>query len=396
MQIPKLPANERLRLDVLPEYNLLDTPPEADYDNITSLVASICGAPVSLITMLDKERNFFKSHHGIEFGESPRATSFCGHAILGDGPIFIIEDARLDERFQNNPHIKDANVIFYAGVPLINPEGYALGTLCVFDHKPRTLTELQKHALITLGKQVVNSLELRRQNLKLEHTKKELTLHNMQLKEFASHVSHDLKSPLANIISLTHLLKEDLIGKHSESSLEYLDYIEDSAFILKDYIDGILLHYQAGELLKAKKEDVQLSELTEDISHLLLSKKDTLCISGKDVIKNINKSALTQILINLVDNALKYNKAEQRQIRISYEKEPKYHKFSVSDNGVGIEKDKQDLIFKLFTIIPHENIKRSTGIGLNTIKNLVSKLGGEITVTSEVGVGSVFTFTIPK
>lgn len=396
MQLPKLPANERLRLDILPEYNLLDTLPEEDYDNITSLVATICDAPVSLITMLDKERNFFKSHHGIEFGESPRATSFCGHVILDDSPIFIVEDARLDERFQNNPHIKGANAIFYAGVPLINPEGYALGTLCVCDHKPRTLSELQKNALITLGKQVVNSLELRRQNLKLENTKKELTLHNIQLKKFASHVSHDLKSPLANIISLTHLLKDDLKEKPSESSSEYLDYIEDSALILKDYIDGILLHYQASELLKANKKDVQLSELTEDISHLLLSKKDTLSVSGQDIIKNINKSALTQILINLVDNALKYNVAEQRQIKITYNEEPKHHKFSVSDNGIGIEKDKQELIFKLFTTIPHENIKRSTGIGLNTIKNLVSKLGGDITVVSEVGTGSVFTFTIAK
>ncbi|MBO3097874.1 sensor histidine kinase [Gelidibacter pelagius] len=396
MKSPKLPSNELLRLDVLSEYQLLDTLPEEEYDNITSLVATICDAPVSLITMLDKDRNFFKSHHGIPFQESPRDISFCGHAILGDGPIFIIKDARLDERFTDNPLIEGANAIFYAGVPLINPEGYALGTLCIFDHKPRGLNASQQHALITLGKQVVNSLELRRQNLKLEAAKNELTLHNAQLKKFASHVSHDLKSPLANIISLTQLLKEDLLGKHSDSSSEYLDYIEDSALILKDYIDGILLHYKADELLNTKKDDIKLSVLSENISHLLLSKNDRLTYSGEDVIKNINKSALTQILINLVDNALKYNDAEKRLINISYVKEPKYHKFSVSDNGIGIEKDKQDVIFKLFTIIPHKNIKRSTGIGLSTIKNLVNKLGGEINVTSEIGVGSVFTFTIAK
>lgn len=396
MQSPKLPTNERQRLDILSEYQLLDTLPEEDYDNITSLVATICDAPVSLITMLDKERNFFKSHHGVPFRESPRDISFCGHAILGDGSIFIIQDARLDERFTDNPLIEGANAIFYAGVPLVNPEGYALGTLCVFDHKPRILTDSQKNALITLGKQVVNSLELRRQNLKLQTAKDELTLHNIQLKKFASHVSHDLKSPLANIISLTHLLKDDLEGKHSDSSLEYLNYLEDSALILKDYIDGILLHYKADELLKEEREDIQLSVISAKISHLLLSKDDTLSYSGQDAIKNINKAALTQILINLVDNALKYNVSEKRLIEIAYVDEPKCHKFSVSDNGIGIEKDKQDLIFKLFAIIPHENIKRSTGIGLSTIKNLVNKLGGDIDVTSEVGVGSVFAFTVAK
>lgn len=396
MQSPKLPTNERLRLSVLSEYQLLDTLPEEDYDNVTSLVASICDAPISLITMLDKERNFFKSHHGVPFQESPRDISFCGHAILGDGPIFIIQDARLDERFDNNPLIEGAKAIFYAGVPLVNPEGYALGTLCVFDHRPRILTDSQKHALITLGKQVVNSLELRRQNLKLQAAKNELTLHNIQLKKFASHVSHDLKSPLANIISLSQLLKADLEGKHSDSSLEYLEYIEDSALILKDYIDGILLHYKADELIKEEKEDVQLSKLSEDISQLLLSKNDSLSYTGQDVIKNINKAALTQILINLVDNALKYNNSEKRLIEIAYVEESKFHKFSVSDNGIGIEKDKQDLIFNLFAIIPHDNIKRSTGIGLSTIKNLVDKLGGVVQVASEVGIGSVFTFTIAR
>ena len=396
MQVPKLPTNESQRQDILTEYQLLDTLPEEDYNNITSLVATICDVPVALITMLDKKRNYFISHHGIPFQESPRDISFCGHAILGDGPIFIIKDARLDERFIDNPLIDGANAIFYAGVPLINPEGYALGTLCVFDHKPRALTDSQQIALITLGKQVVNSMELRRQNLKLIAAKTILTQHNTELKTFASHVSHDLKSPLANIISLSQLLKNDPDNQFSDESSEYLGYMEDSALILKDYIDGILLHYKADELLVAKKEDVQLSVIAEDLEQLLLSKTDLLSFSGQDVIKNINKSALTQILINLVDNALKYNDHEQRSVKISYLEEPNFHKFSVSDNGIGIEKSKQGLIFKLFETIPQENRKPSTGIGLSTIKNLVSKLGGEISVRSELGQGSIFTFTVAK
>lgn len=396
MQTPKLPDNELLRLNVLPEYQILDTLPEEDYDNITNLVATICNAPVSLITMLDSERNFFKSHHGIPFQESPRDISFCGHAILSKEPIFIVKDSRLDERFIDNPLVDGAKAIFYAGVPLINPEGYTLGTLCIFDHEPRVLNASQINALTTLGKQVVNSMELRRQNLKLEVAKGVLTQHNIELKKFASHVSHDLKSPLANIISLTQLLKDDLSNDISSESLEYFGHIEESAFILKDYIDGILLHYKADELLMANKENVQLSSISEDIKQLLISKTDTLSYSGENLIKNINKSALIQILINLVDNALKYNDQEKRIVKISYLEEPTMHKFSVSDNGIGIEDDKKELIFKLFATIPNVNRKHSTGIGLSTIKNLISKLGGEIIVTSDLGQGSVFTFTVAK
>ena len=396
MQTPKLPENELLRLNVLSEYQLMDTLPEEDYDNITNLVATICDAPVSLITMLHKERNFFKSHHGVPFNESPRDISFCGHAIVSDDPIFIIKDSRLDERFIDNPLVDGVKAIFYAGVPLINPEGYALGTLCIFDHEPRILNASQKNALIALGKQVVNSMELRRQNLKLESAKALLTLHNIELKKFAGHVSHDLKSPLANIISLTQFLKDDLRKNISSESLGHFDHIEESAFILKDYIDGLLLHYKADELLTANKEDVQLSVICDDIKQLLLSKNDRLLYSGVEVIKNINKPALIQIFINLVDNALKYNEQEVRHVEISYVAEPNTHKFIVSDNGIGIEESEQDFIFKLFATIPDINRKPSTGIGLSTIKNLLSKLGGEISVSSELGQGSVFTFTVAK
>ncbi len=396
METPKLPENELQRLSILSEYLLLDTLPEAEYDNITKLIATICNAPVSLITMIDKDRNFFKSHQGVPMQESPRDISFCGHAILSDDPIFIVKDARLDSRFIDNPLVDLADAIFYAGVPLINPEGLALGTLCIFDHEPRDLSELQIDALITLGKQVITSMELRRKNLKLEFTRKELFQHNLELKQFASHVSHDLKSPLANIISLTDFLKDDLIDDISVESLEQLNYISDSAIILKDYIDGILLHYKADELLLAKKEDVLLSALTENIKQLLVEKGDILVCAGEDVVHNINKSALTQILINLVDNALKFNDKKPRIITIAYFDEGNFHKFVVADNGIGIEEHNQEIIFKLFTTIFDKNTKTSTGIGLSTIKSLVNKLGGEISLASKIGEGSAFTFTIAK
>lgn len=396
MLIPKLPSNEQQRLLAVSEYNLVDTLPEEDYDNISKLVATICNVPITLITILDRNRNFFKSHHGISLQESPRDISFCAHAILSDEPIFIIEDARVDERFMQNPLVLQAGAVFYAGVTLLNPDGYSIGALCVFDHEPRVLSDSQKEALVILAKQVVNLMELRKQNIRLELAQKSLIQHNIELRNFASHVSHDLKSPLANIMSLTYFLKDDMQGKLSESSAEYLGYIEESAVILKDYIDGILKHYQADELLKDQKENVTLSELCGEIQHLLLAKGDLLECHGVDEILNINKSALTQILINLVDNALKYNDKSQRKVNIKYVDDLQNHKFLISDNGIGINEDEHENIFNLFTTISHDTIKPSTGIGLNTVKNLAAKLNGNISVTSEVGVGSVFTLTIAK
>ena len=203
---PKLPKNEKARQKAVEKYKLLDTYPEESYDNITSIIGYITEAPVSLITLLDNERNFFKSRQGVEFTESPRDISFCGHAIMAEAEITIIEDARLDERFYDNPLVTDQNAVFYAGVPLINPEGYRLGTLCIFDTKTRQLTDPQIKALKAMAKQVVILFENHFKNSQLLELQGRLERRNSDLKKFTDIVSHDIKSPLANIISLTDLL----------------------------------------------------------------------------------------------------------------------------------------------------------------------------------------------
>lgn len=396
MQHPKLPDNELQRLEVLRQYQLLDTLPENDYDDITKLISTICKVPISLITLLDSDRNFFKSHYGIPFNQSPRNISFCGHAILESDDVFMIQDSRLDERFHDNPLVKELNAIFYAGVPLINPEGFALGTICVFDHQPRVLNDSQIDALIILSKQVVNLFESRRKNFILEKAKNELEERNKELKNFAAHVSHDLKSPLANIMSLTYLLKDENQGVLSSESLEYIGYIEESTSILKDYIDGILLYYKADEFLKAKKETINFQLLFEELEQILVLKADEFKYPETKVIENINKPALTQIFINLIDNGLKYNDSNKRIITIGYDETKEFHVFSVTDNGVGIPEDKQAYIFELFKTLNTNNKKASTGIGLSTVQNIVHKLGGIISVSSQLGKGSTFTFTIKK
>ena len=334
MIFPKYPDNEKDRIAELKKYNLLDTLSENDFDNITRLVATICEVPIALITLLDTERNFFKSHFGLDFNQSPRNISFCGHAILHDEEIFIVEDARKDERFKDSPLITESKAIFYAGVPLTNSNGFKLGTLCVFDHKPRQLNEVQIISLKALAKQVVNLFELRKKNNLLVEFQKELQSRNERLVTFAHVVSHDLKSPLANITSLTRMLREENLKKLSEDSEMYLNYIEESSFTLKNYINGILKFYKSDELLEAQKQDVEIKKLFEEINEILITENIVFEFPSEGFLENVNKAALTQIFLNLIDNSLKYNLNEQRMVVVTYSEELDLHKFSIKDNGM--------------------------------------------------------------
>ncbi len=168
MKKPGVPLNEQERLSKLRSYEILDTEGEKTFDHITSLAAEMCGTSISLISLVDEKRQWFKSHHGIETKELPRDISFCGHAILG-ADIFIVNDARTDDRFSDNPLVINLpNVTFYAGVPLRTPDGVNLGTLCVIDSSPRDLTDAQKKILQSLAKHVIDLLELRNKNRELK------------------------------------------------------------------------------------------------------------------------------------------------------------------------------------------------------------------------------------
>ncbi len=157
-----LANDEAARIEALLEYKILDTRPEVAFDDITRLASYICGTPIALVSLVDTNRQWFKSKVGLDAIETPRDIAFCTHAIQ-QTDVFMIPDATLDERFVNNPLVTSSpHIRFYAGVPLINAEGYGLGTLCVIDDVPRKLSSKQVEALQILGRQVMNRLELRR------------------------------------------------------------------------------------------------------------------------------------------------------------------------------------------------------------------------------------------
>ncbi|WP_461106401.1 sensor histidine kinase [Spirosoma koreense] len=178
------PTAESLRLEALASYDILDTVPEEDYDAITQIAAHICQTPISLITLLDDHRQWFKSVQGLAIRETARELAFCHYAIQTPERMMEVSDAHSDERFATNPLVLgDPHVVFYAGVPLVDGEGQALGTLCVIDHEVRQLSPEQATVLKTLARQVVTQLQLRRSQGQLERAGQALKQLNSELWE---------------------------------------------------------------------------------------------------------------------------------------------------------------------------------------------------------------------
>ncbi len=397
MVAASIPNNEKERLSKLYEYSLLDTLEEEEYEQITAMAAKICGVPISLISLIDKDRQWFKSKVGLEVSETPREYAFCGHAINEPEKTMVVPDSRKDERFSDNPLVtSEPNVVFYAGVPLVS-DSLALGTLCVIDKKPREMDTDQLEALEILANQVVKLFELRRSKMQLERNVRELEARNKSLDEFARVAAHDIKSPLANIHSLVDLLKAKCDFQDSETA-ELLEMVQDSAHSLSQLIDGILKHAKANALLSEDKSWFNLVELVQDTMKMLLGSQNfNLEVNSEVEDFYSSKVAFQQILINLMANAIKYNDKPKPTLSVNIEKLSDRLQIHISDNGPGIEPVDQDRIFKIFQTTKNKDRDgfSGNGIGLATVKSLVEGMGGEIGLKSEPGRGSTFTVSVP-
>lgn len=400
MIAPKKHLKEEKRLETLKSFSILDTLPELDYDNITTIASEICGTPIALVSLVDDQRQWFKSKVGIDVPETSRDVSFCGHAINSTENIFIVQDARTDERFHDNPIVKgDTKVIFYAGVPLIAENGLPLGTLCVIDHKPHLLSQSQISSLQALSNQVMNLLKLRKNEKYLQQALITLEEKNLELERFAFIAAHDLKSPLNNISSLTTMFL-DLYGLQvDKEGQEILQMILDSSEKLKTLIEGLLDYSRSDTILKEKKSKINLKTLKTNIENLFsFDHNIEMVLQSELVTITINETAMDQILINLVTNAIKYNDKDSIRIEIGASESDTHYNFYVQDNGPGIPKDKQEQIFKIFKInANHDRFgKTGNGIGLATVKKIIEKSAGSIHVESEIGMGAKFIFTLKK
>lgn len=402
MMTPPLPKNEAKRIYALLSYKILDTNPEKDFDNITRLASEICDAPVSIIALMDENRQWFKSKIGLDMNGNERDLSFCRHVISDPTENLIVENALEDERFANNPmvaHDLGPKIRSYVGVPLIDPDGYTLGTLCVFDNRVKKYDEYQIQSLVKLASQTMKLLELRKSNYKLVESHNQLLERYKDLEQFSSVVSHDLKSPLNNIIMLSDMVRSDY-GKHlDDEGKQMLGYIEQSADQLKKLIDGILEHYKYDTMDVTAREHIDFRGLTSSIIALLNAKDDIDFIIPDESAELVsNKMALTQIMLNLIVNAIKYNDKERCLIDISFQNLEDGCVISVKDNGIGIPSAHFDKIFEIFGTLGKTDRfnAKGTGIGLTTVDKLLRKLGGHLDVESEVGTGTIFKISLPK
>ena len=397
---PYLPKNEDKRLAALQAYRILDSLPEDDYDQITKIASAICDTPISLITLVDQNRQWFKSRHGLKATETPRDHAFCAHGILNPREPLVVRNSRLDERFKDNPLVHGAPYVeFYAGIPLVTPEGYPLGSLCVIDNKPRDITPEQIDSLKSLANQVVKLMELRKMVWELKDTQEKLLAANQNLTEFSHILSHDLKAPIRNIKMLSQIILEDYGQQIETKGQEYLRLLARRSGDASNMIDGIMQYSKSTHSLKEDQTAVHLSTLMESLVEELNPPANINIQYPTDLPTiPISPIAIRQIFSNLLSNAIKYNDKEKGWIKVAFQQNKTHYHFQVSDNGKGIPQRNLKSIFTLFYMVDKESAeqKESSGVGLSIVKKLIETLGGKIVVQSEEQKGTRFDFSIPR
>ncbi|MDH4274851.1 MAG: GAF domain-containing sensor histidine kinase [Gammaproteobacteria bacterium] len=398
MQSAPLPENEGERLKWLNELDILDTLEEQAYDDLTRIAAQLCAVPMALVSLVDRDRQWFKSHHGLDAHETPRDLAFCAHAILED-PVFIVEDADHDPRFNDNPLVTGGPLVkFYAGAPLILRDNIRVGTLCVIDHKPRTLNADQRAALEALARQVVSQLELRLQLREMHRV-------DDSKDEFVNMVSHELRTPLTAINGSLGLLYNDVnlgLTAHSRTLVE-IAYrnTERLLHIVNDILDASRITSGHLELRLAAVDMVALAQRAVLLSQPYCEKCGCsvvmeLSTDAGSLIVQGDEQRLLQVISNIISNAAKFSPRET-QVTVAVRASGATVWLGVTDLGPGIPADKRGEIFQRFHRLHSGDDKMpGTGLGLHICKKIIDLHGGEIGFDSVPGDHTTFYFTLPR
>ncbi len=441
MEMP-IPTNEAERVKALHRYKILDTSPEKVYDNLTRLAAYICQTPVAVISFVDSHRLWFKSKTGIDLPitEIPRNVGcFCTHAIMLPD-LFTVPNATKDERFATSDLVAaPLQVRFYAGAPLITPDGLSLGTLCVIDQKPRAgLTPEQTEALHILAHQVVTQLELRRnvtslekavierikvetemrelnqtlekrvleRTAQLEEKTVELTKVNRDLQRsrdemqtIAYTTTHDLKTPIVSIHGIASILKQRYQDKLDEEGQRYFNRLLDNVDFMGQLISDILDYTKISRHEKREQKlsaGEILNEVLGQFSEKIQGRKIDVQIDSPLPEILFDKDQLTQIFFHLIGNAVHFMGSQPRPtIHIGCRKADESCVFYVKDNGIGIDPKYHEIIFAPFHRLK-EVETGGTGIGLSLVQKIVHLAGGEIWLESKKGEGATFFVRLPQ
>lgn len=391
-----IPENENERLAELLSYDVLDTEAEQLFDDLTALASQICETPIALISLVDPNRQWFKSRVGLDAQETPREIAFCSHAILQQ-EIFEVPNAKEDPRFHDNPLVTGApDIRFYAGAPLITPSGQAIGTLCAIDREPRELTEEQRASLQTLSKSVVAHLELKRKNRELERTS--------QFKsDFLSYVSHEIRTPLNAINTFSQLLEAEAQKLSLPSSFSTpLSHVTKSGERLLEIVNSVLdiKQIEAGKMRVMPRAVNTQDFFTHLFSLTTIRAQDSNIIFTTSVDESVpgslffDDTKLGQVALNILSNAIKFTpkgKAVRAQVKYKNNKVI----FNVIDEGIGMSDEDQKRLFTAFERMDNAQQIKGTGLGLNISKRLIELMDGCIKVSSKLNEGTRVSITLP-
>ncbi len=399
---PRTPQSEVERIRTLEEYRILDTPPEPEFDALTELASSILGVPIALVSLVDRDRQWFKSKVGLSVSETAREVSFCGHAIL-EPDVFVVEDAGEDERFQDNPLVKDdPRIRFYAGAPLRAPNGEAIGTLCVIDRKPQKIDATRRRALRTLADMVVTQLELKRKNRELTaalatiEQQRSGLIHNSKMSalgEMAGGMAHEINNPLTIIsghASRIAMLLESAETPDRNARVESaVAGIGKGVERISTIIRGLQLFSRDGAA--DPLETCDLRQVVRDSLGLCQEHLYNLGIQlryevpEQAMMVHCRPTQISQILVNLLNNAKDAVKSieSERWIRIDFMRKEKEILLRVRDSGPGIPEELRYRIFEPFfsTKAPGSG----TGLGLSVSRSLALANHAELDLCSETG-----------
>ncbi|MEM9101703.1 MAG: GAF domain-containing sensor histidine kinase [Pseudomonadota bacterium] len=395
MKVAPFAPDESLRLAALLEYEVLDTEDEKALDELTALASAICDTPISLISLVDTNRQWFKSRHGIDATETPREIAFCSHAILQPN-VLEVPNALEDERFADNPLVTGApDIRFYAGAPLTTPSGQNLGTLCVIDSKPKKLTQEQRNALEVLSKQVIGQLELRLKTRRLERINKER-------EQIMAVLAHDLRSPFYGIVELAKMMAQNTERFDEQKMVSLSSTIYDSSLKVYQVLDE-LLQWSQKQLgaVHCYVSHLSLARLVVDTQNLVcdMFKQKNIQLINKvdnDIYVQADAVLTKTVLRNLMMNAIKYT-PKDGTVWIEAEVSENEVHISVQDTGAGINSAIRE---KLFTSSVKSEKgtagEKGSGMGLSLCYEFVDMQNGKIWLDQSITEGTRIVFSLPN